>query len=314
MTDRSPAIMIGGGVGPAGETWPPESREETVGRRVGKSLNRGRSVHRDPPRSGLGVSGPTSPACITPPIDCGPQPNSGTKASRLPNLVPKSQALPRWIERCIKALIVYSVVTYLIEVDCLGPASNPQASSFFLWSERLVALLFTVEYAARWATARSKSRYPFSGMALVDLVAILPFWLELFLGSAALAAFRTVRIIRLVKYSRYNDTLIALARCLCQVRRQLFALGEVVVMVIVFGSVLMYEIERHTQPKTFGTIGNSMWWTFVTLTTVGYGDAYPVTNVGKIAAACIMTVGLGVVGTFLGIFVTACSDALHPKK
>lgn len=226
----------------------------------------------------------------------------------------KLRTLPRWAELSIKALIIGSVVTYLIEVDHLRPASDPRAHLFFLWSERVIGALFTVEYFARWTRAKERRLYPLRGMALVDLMAVLPFWLELMIGSQALGALRLLRVVRLAKYARYNDTLIALGRCLYQVRRQLYAVAEAVVMVVVLGAVTMHGIERHTQPKTFGTIGNSMWWTFVTLTTVGYGDAYPVTTLGKTAAAGIMIVGLGVVGAFLGLFVTACSDAIHPKE
>jgi voltage-gated potassium channel len=229
-------------------------------------------------------------------------------------LTHKLRTLPRWAELSIKALIIYSVATYLIEADYLRPSSDPRARLFFLWSERIIGTLFTVEYFARWTRAKDRRHYPLRGMALVDLVAVLPFWLELVIGSHALGPFRLLRVVRLAKYSRYNDTLIALGRSLYHVRRQLYALAEVIIMVVVFGAVIMHAVEAQTQPKTFGTVGNSMWWTFVTLTTVGYGDAYPVTNLGKTAAAAIMVVGLGVVGTFLGLFVNACSDAIHPER
>jgi voltage-gated potassium channel len=220
---------------------------------------------------------------------------------------------PRPVELFIKALIVYSVVTFLVEVDVYHSQNSVCGRPFFLWSERVVALLFTMEYFARWWKSEDRRRYPFSAMSVVDLVAIIPFYVGFFITGPWLGIIRALRVLRVVKLCRYNRTLQKLDDSIWKVRKQLLAVAEVVVIVIVLGSVLMHVVEG-PQGKTFATIGNSAWWCFVTLTTVGYGDAYPNTGLGKVMAAVIMVVGLGIMGAFIGIFSSACADAINHDK
>jgi voltage-gated potassium channel len=221
--------------------------------------------------------------------------------------------LPRPIEFFIKALIVYSVVTFLVEVDIYHTQNTLAGHPFFLWSERVVAVIFTLEYFYRWRMAPDRRRYPLTPIAVVDLVAVIPFWIGFFVAGPWLGLIRALRVLRVIKLCRYNRTLQRLDDSIYKVRKQLLAVAEVVVIVIVLGSVLMHVVEG-PHSKTFSTLGNSAWWCFVTLTTVGYGDAYPNTGLGKMMAAVVMIAGLGIMGAFIGIFSSACADAINHDK
>jgi voltage-gated potassium channel len=220
---------------------------------------------------------------------------------------------PKPLESFIKCLILYSVATFMVEVDVFHSRHSLAGHPFFLWSERVVAILFTLEYLARWGMTANWRRYPFTPMSVIDLVAVVPFWIGFWVSAPWLGIIRALRILRLIKLSRYNPTMQRLFRSIYRVRKQLVAVSEVVLVVLLLGSVLMNLIEGPVQ-KSFSTIANSAWWCIVTLTTIGYGDAYPVTPAGKLVAAIMMVIGLGVMGSFLGIFGSACADAIKQDE
>lgn len=211
----------------------------------------------------------------------------------------------------VQFLIIYSITTYLIEVEYFRTQNSLVGHPFFLWSERVVAVIFTIEYCYYCLKDR---RHPTTIMGVVDLLAIIPFWIGFFVSAPYLYTIRTLRILRLLKFFRHNQTLKHLCEALGEARQQLWTITSLVFMIALFSSALIHEAERIAQPETFGSIGNSLWWVFVTLTTVGYGDAYPKTLVGKLIAVVIMLFGVGVMGAYLGIVGNACSTALNKCK
>ncbi|MCA9124287.1 MAG: ion transporter [Planctomycetaceae bacterium] len=213
-----------------------------------------------------------------------------------------------WVENAIKLLIVYSVVMYFLEIDIEKSPDSTHGSALWLWSERIVALLFTVEFALR-LRARG-SNYPYSRLGIIDLVAILPFWAGFAVPPAALHYVRTLRILRLFKFYRYSKAMRSFVAGLVKARERLAGMGMVVLILLMFGAVGMYEIEGTEQPDKFGTLMNAFWWTTVTLTTVGYGDAFPVTVLGKLFAQVIMVLGLGITAAFIGIVGQSVYDEL----
>ena len=213
--------------------------------------------------------------------------------------MPKHETeLPRWTEKAIMLLIVYSVVMYILEIDIEGNHHSLEGSPLWLWSERVVAVLFTLEYYVRWRLRGSS--YLRSNLGIIDLVAVLPFWIGFFVPAGALHYVRTLRILRLCKFYRYSLAMRSLVRGLTKARDRLAGMGMVVLILLLFGAVGMYEIEGASNPS-FGNVSNSIWWTTVTLTTVGYGDTVPTTLAGKMFAQIIMVLGVGITAAFIGI-------------
>jgi voltage-gated potassium channel len=111
------------------------------------------------------------------------------------------------LELLSQAAILYSLATYIIEIQFVGSEHSRQGPSFFLWSERTVAVLFTLEYGLRWLSARDRRRYPLTALAIVDLLAILPFYIGFLVDLRVLRLIRTLRLLRLLKLYRYNAAL-----------------------------------------------------------------------------------------------------------
>ncbi len=239
----------------------------------------------------------------------------------------------RNFELFLRCLIWYSVVTYIFELS-LGHAHSHDGSAFWLWSERIVALIFTFEYGLRWwRSCRDNgiSNYPRSVLGIIDLVAIVPFWLG-FLAHPALAIIpvgwlaliRTLRLLRLCKLLRYNRSLQLVALGFYRAYHDLKALMLAMAIVGSFTAVLIYEIER-TRPATdadvsansFDSLFNCFWYIAVTITTVGYGDMSPASVFGK----CVMVIFFGfalaiyagVIGTVGSHFVNTIKEERDPN-
>lgn len=211
---------------------------------------------------------------------------------------------PFW-ERVVLALILYSTATYFVEVEWLRGAER-RIPPFLVWSERAVAVAFTIEYFARWWRDEDRKRYPFTFMAILDMAAVLPFWLGLVVDLRALRLARTLRLLRLLKLYRYNQAMQGLVDGVRRARYQLGAAAAVILVILFMGAALMHEAEQASQPEKFGRFSDSLWWTLVTCTTVGYGDSFPLTVTGKIVAGIVMVLGIGAMGSFLGVLGGAC--------
>ncbi len=221
----------------------------------------------------------------------------------------ENQRLSPRVERFIQILIIYSVATYFIEVEWLRTDNSRQGNSFFLWSERLVAIIFTGEYLWRWIKSKDP-RYPLTAAAIIDLISILPFWIGFWVDTRWLRIIRALRILRLIKFYRHNCHMQVLVEGLYRAWPQLKALGSVMGIVVLLSTALIFEMERVAQPDKFKSLHDGFWWTMVTITTIGYGDLYPVTMAGKNLAVGLMVIGLGLAGAFIGIV----GNAFFQKK
>jgi voltage-gated potassium channel len=220
----------------------------------------------------------------------------------------------RLFEWTVQGVIFYSIGAYYFEAELTEAHRLSSGSTFWLWNERAIAAFFTLEYLYRWATAPDRRRYPLTSMAIVDLLAILPFFVGLVIDMRALRLVRTLRILRLFKLYRYNAALQKVIRGFSRVKHELAVVGFVLVIMILFSSVAMYEFEHETQPKAFARLPDAMWWSFVTLTTVGYGDIIPVTAGGRIIASITMTVGIGIFGTFISLIGSSFIDTMREEE
>ena len=141
------------------------------------------------------------------------------------------------------------------------------------------------------------ARYPFSGMAIIDLLAILPFYLPMLfpIKLLGLRALRLVRLLRICKLSRYSESLSNIGIVFKSKARDIVASLLVVFLLLVVASLLIYYAEHDAQPESFNNAFSGLWWAVATLTTVGYGDIYPVTVFGRIIGALIAILGIGMV-------------------
>lgn len=173
-------------------------------------------------------------------------------------------------------------------------------------------LIFSVEYVLRlWSCVEKheysrpvvgRLRFAATPMALIDLTVILPFYLP-FMGVdlRAMRVVRIMRVFRIAKLGRYSESLQILQRVVKAKKEHLADTVFILLVLLVMASSLMYFAEYKVQPEKFSSIPAAMWWAVATLTTVGYGDIYPVTTVGKILASVISVLGIGMFALPTGI-------------
>lgn len=210
----------------------------------------------------------------------------------------------------IVTLIVLNVLAVMLDTV----ESFARTYGNYLWAFEVASLLvFSVEYALRlWSCTASRDfaggvqgrlRFALTPLAMVDLLAILPFYLP-FVASfdlVVLRALRLFRFVRLFKLGRYSESVRTLGNVLRAKKEDLaITLGGVGVLAVT-ASTLMYFVEHDAQPEKFSSIPASMWWAVVTLTTVGYGDVYPVTPLGEMLAGLIAFLGIGLFALPAGI-------------
>ena len=191
--------------------------------------------------------------------------------------------------------------------------------TYFNYFEYFSVLIFSIEYLLRLWSCVSKEneegsdykkrvKYIFSFGALIDAVAILPSLIALFYPSIDLRFVRALRIVRLLKFSRYSGSINSLISVLWDQRRSFGAAFFLLFIALIIVSSGMYLVEKDVQPEKFGSIPQSMWWALVTLTTVGYGDVYPITNLGKFFGSISIILGIGTVALPAGIMASAFTE------
>lgn len=210
----------------------------------------------------------------------------------------------------IAALIIYSTICFCLETL---PDLKPTTRTFLYYSEIVVVMAFTAEYLYRIYAAPNRLRFIFSFYGLVDLLAILPFYLALALDLRALRLLRFMRLLRLLKLARYHGAIHRIARALWIAKEELIIFAVATLIFIFLSAVGIYYFERSAQPEVYKSIFDSLWWAVTSLTTVGYGDMYPVTVGGRIFSFIILMLGLGLVAAPAGIMASALS-AIRRKE
>ena len=216
-----------------------------------------------------------------------------------PLLVKNQFTFSKPVEAFIAIIVVVSVLAYILEVEYAGTEHSLEGHPIWLWMERVVALILTIEYFFRWK--KEGSKYPRSVLGTIDLIAVFPFWIGFIAPVNWLGLIRSMRILRLLKLYRYSHAMRIFVHALLGSRRYLAGMLLIVFIFVLFSAVGIREIERYEQPEKFGTLFDSIWWTIVTLMSVGYGDAVPSTMEGKVFAQFVMVVGVGLTAAFIGI-------------
>lgn len=231
-----------------------------------------------------------------------------------PSLSPTNQFLT--------TAIVLSVVIAILDSE---PTLREHWGPILAWTEKGLGVVFIIEYLLRaWICVESKAfsdgwagrlRYLRSPIAVIDLLALAPMLLG-FIGSEAyiFRLFRMLRILRLARLGRFSSSLQLLTEAIASRRYELGMSLILTGFLLLFTSTVLYVVEGGTQPEAFGSIPRTMWWAIVTLTTVGYGDAYPVTFVGRICAGLTAVAGIGVIAMPTGILASAFSDTLQRHR
>jgi len=210
------------------------------------------------------------------------------------------------IDLAIQALIVISLVSFSLET--LPDLSTVQRIAL-AWVERVTVAIFTVEYLIRFAMAERKSSFVFSFFGLVDLVSILPFYLSFGIDLRSVRVFRLLRIFRILKLGRYSRAVKRFHTALLIAREELILYLMLTMILVYLSSVGIYYFENGVQPDKFSSIFSSLWWSVVTLTTVGYGDVYPITAGGRLFTFVVLMIGLGIVSVPAGLVASSLNQA-----
>jgi voltage-gated potassium channel len=223
--------------------------------------------------------------------------NSGTKRGR-------------FFAFFIQFLIIVSLV--LFSIGTL-PDLSELTNNILYKIEIGIVVVFTVEYLLRVYTAKNKLKFIFSFFGIVDLFAILPFYLSTGLDLRSLRIFRLLRLITILKLFRYSKAIRRFHRALIIAKEELILFSCVAIILLYLSAVGIYYFEHSAQPEQFKSVFHSLWWAVVTLTTVGYGDIYPITAGGRVFTFGVLMVGLGIVAVPTGLISSALSQARNEE-
>ncbi|MGR3913885.1 MAG: ion transporter [Gammaproteobacteria bacterium] len=202
----------------------------------------------------------------------------------------------------VQFLIIVSLVTF--SIDTL-PGLRADARVALGFIEAAIVIVFTVEYALRIIAAERKLAFIFSFYGLLDLAAILPFYLAAGIDLRAVRAFRLLRLTRILKLVAYHHAAARFRRALRIAKEELILFGGAAAIMLYLSAVGIYYFEHAAQPHAFQSIFHSLWWALVTLSTVGYGDMVPVTTGGRMFTFVMLTTGIGIVAVPTGLIASA---------
>ena len=225
------------------------------------------------------------------------------------------------INRFLGALIIASLAS---TVFATVPHLQAKFGYLFDTIEMLSLAVFSLEYCVRvWIAPEhipyrhlrsyaARRAFVLSPQGIIDFVAIVPFWIAL-AGLGDLRVLIVLRILRVLKFTRYSAGMRALLDVLWSERRALIGCVVILTCATLVSASVMHIVEGETQPDKFGTIPDAMWWSIVTLSTIGYGDVVPVTGPGRAVAAVTIIAGLIMIALPVGIVATAFSEAIHRR-
>lgn len=226
------------------------------------------------------------------------------------------------VNLALAALIMVAVLISIIETE---PEVSIGRGDLFRFADLTLGSLFALEYAMRlWTCVENprfagyrfpRLRYAFTPAAMIDLVATLPVLLSFGGGSTlALRLVRVLRMARLAKLGRLSRAWRFVSEAVGSRRYELGLTLGLAASAMLIAATLLYWAEGEAQPEQFGSIPRALWWAVVTLTTVGYGDASPVTPFGKMLAGAVAVVGVGLIALPTGILAAAFSDAIQRHR
>lgn len=230
------------------------------------------------------------------------------------------------ISRIFDITLITLIITNVMSVilDSVPKIHQQWGDELFIF-EALSILIFTLEYIARsWSCVVDpqyskpiigRIRFAFRPLSIIDLVAIIPFYLPLLgVDLRVIRIFRLLRLVRILKLARYSKAFGLISDVLREKREELILTMVLLIFVLIVSASLMYYAEHEAQPENFSSIPAAIWWSVVTLTTVGYGDVYPMTNAGRVIGGVIAIIGIGIVALPAGIISAGFVDAIQNTK
>ena len=217
----------------------------------------------------------------------------------------------RAMDLVIQTLIVLSIVSFSIETL---PSLSSEARKILRYTEVVCITCFTIEYLLRLWVSDRRLAFATSFFGIIDLLAILPFYLSLGIDLRSVRALRLLRVFRAFKLARYSKAIQRFHCALLIAKEELVLFFVVTVLLLYLSAVGIYYFERDAQPQAFGSIFHSLWWAVATMTTVGYGDVYPITAGGKLFTFFVLMLGLGIIAMPAGLVASALSEARKIEK
>ena len=221
-------------------------------------------------------------------------------------------------------LVVLNLIAVALESV---PALQKNYGNWFYNFEIFSVIVFTIEYVSRvWSapakrdleknerSSKARIRYIFSFYGLIDLVAILPFYIQAFFPGLDLRVLRALRLLRILKLNHYNSALDDLFGAILEEKKSFLTTLYIFSVAFVLSSSLIYYAEHKVQPEAFRSIPDAMYWSIITLTTVGYGDVSPITVFGKSIAAITAIFGVVVVALLTGIVANSFNAQMDRRK
>lgn len=212
----------------------------------------------------------------------------------------------RYFDYFIQILILLSLVSF--SLDTLPDLAEKTREILNIF-ENISIIIFSIEYLLRVYVSNKPMKYIFSFYGIIDLLSILPYYFNLFLDLRFLRVFRVFRVFRALKLMRYNKAINRFRNAFIIVKEEILLFFIVTLILIFITSAGIYFFENEAQPEVFKSIFHSAWWSIITLTTVGYGDVYPITLGGKIFTFFVLMIGVGLVTIPAGLVATALSRA-----
>ncbi|MEX1000145.1 MAG: ion transporter [Thermodesulfobacteriota bacterium] len=227
---------------------------------------------------------------------------------------------PKIVSAFIMILILLNVISIIVlTVPTISQSLRDFLDAFNAFS----VIIFTIEYLLRiWTCTENKSyknsitgriRFAFSPLTLIDLIAILPFYLP-FIFPIDLRVLRMLRLLRIFKMTRYSSSFQIFGTILKEKKDEIVISLVIVCMLLILSASFMYFAENNAQPDVFSSIPHTMWWAVATISTVGYGDTVPVTTVGKILGGVVALLGISMFALPTGILASGFVEEMQHRK
>lgn len=221
-------------------------------------------------------------------------------------LLDDSNDIGRKVNYVLQGFILLSLVAFTLET--LPNLSDTFKKVLYI-IELITIIIFTIEYIARIIASDKKWEYITGKWGIIDLLAIMPYYLSTTIDLRFVRAFRMLRLLRLFKLARSSNALERLSLAFQLAKIELFLFLNIAVIILYLSAVGIYYCEHGAQPEQFQSILHSFWWAIVTLTTLGYGDVYPITVAGRFFASVVVLVGIGFVAMPSSIMTSALTEA-----
>jgi voltage-gated potassium channel len=214
--------------------------------------------------------------------------------------------LGRAFDLFVQTLIVLSLISFSIETL---PKLSESVQLWLRLFEIFSVIVFSIEYLLRVYVAAPRRAYIFSFFGIVDILAILPFYIGTGVDLRSIRTFRLLRLFRIFKLARYSAAVRRFHLALNIAKEEIVLFLGATVILLYLGAVGIYYFESDEQPEQFGSVFHCLWWAVATLTTVGYGDVYPLTVGGRIFTFFMLLIGLGVISVPAGLVASALAKA-----